>query len=1146
MKKNRINHYLAAALTAVTVTVPAHADLLLDENFDYPVGALNGHGTWFAEISSTWPTIDVVDQNLTYPGYQESAAGKAVMLEAGTDVTGSPRFGNSFADEAITDGTVYVSFLFKVLSVPEGKGNTLISLGGPSSSGFSNTKGAQTAKLFIKYVDDSTFELRADKAAGVATAPAVGTYNIGETYLCVMKYTAIPDTKNDIFNVWVNPADLSTEGTATKECDINKADPSRGVQGLCLYEHHSSTPSADALVDAIRVATTWGELFGTQQGGGDNPGDDDPVGNPALELGTSAIDFQYMLQGTTATYDLTVKGTDLTGDVTITSSDAAVTVEPATLTAEQAMAGATVTVSYTAGATNLDATITVASEGATSIPVPVKCEVTPVAAYNSFAMLNNNREAYAYYSYTGSMAKVSYVDNSGDMPVAYVQDMTGAVMLTSYVDGLAWKAGDKVKNFMLMGGEAANQFYIIDGGTVTSSDNEISAAEVSMADIKQDPESYLYKLVKLSDVTIDVAEGQTWSTSGAVASTVSGTTVTSGRVRTFKGTDLAGVEMPAFAKSVTGVVTNGAAGIVTARSQADVELAAASLEVTPTLLLDADTYYAVGEEYDFGTLAVKAKGLTTAASVYIGGANRGMFSIDGEAMIEIPAGDGEYVLNIKYAPTATGVHKATVTFDAQPYELSQTLSISAKAYDPANAPAITVEGTPLEFEAAVGGSQEQTISYTMSNGLDYGSAKVVNATWPEGSRNAFILGSTTIMKSGSYELKVTFQPQAAGAYEADVVLESPMAETKTIHLKGVAGGSAPVQDKEGDELAFGTEEALGLYQTDFTSSNVSNKPLQLDGWKNVAIEGTRAWWSYTMDDANQVAKAVAYDLKATESTPLTMMLMSPKLSYSKADAKLLCFNIMGTAMTDDMPDMLLVGILDAATANTELVEPMYIDGLNLPKTSDENGTWAKYVLDAENWEMPDEFYIVFVYNSLRGHESANQYYVDDFSWGRTDMPYIHADKQLIEMTGQQNMTTKEPIELVGHNLTQPIALSLGGTDASFFELSHSELPAEGGSFALHFTPQEIAEHTAIITAQSGDDARTDILVSVPANGISAVVEIISEAGQWGDSVNVYDINGRAVATGVSGSEALRTIKANRGVMHIVRTAGGETYKYIAK
>ena len=1147
MKKLKQLRSLAAvaALTAF-VAVPARADLLLEENFDYDTGSLLGKGTWFSDVPSSYQTtIDVVDQNLTYPGYQDSPAGKAVMLDAlvPEGATGNVRYGNSFADAAITEGSVYVSFLFQVLSVPDGKGNTLLSLNGPSASGFNNSKGSQTAKLFIKYVDGSTFKLLADKTAGVATAPEVGTYNIGETYLCVIKFTCNSGTKNDEFNVWVNPTDYTAEGTPTKVGNAGNADPSRGVQGLCLYEHHSSTPSADALVDAIRVATEWTDLFGTQQGGGEDPG----VDNPLLSVSDTSIDFGAVLQGTSLTKEIYVSGENLTQGVTITSSDASVSVEPTALTAAEVMSGsAAVTVKYTAGASNLNATLTFASEGAEPASVKLTSEVTPVTSYPSFAMLNNNHEAYAMYSYTGSMAKVSYVDYSVEPPVAYVQDMTGAVMLTSYVDGLQWQTGDKVKNFVLMGGEAAGQYYILDAGTVTSNGNEVSATEATLAAIKQDPESYLYKLVKLSDVTLEPSEGQTWSTAGAVASTVSGSTVTSGRVRTFSGTDLIGVTMPAYAQSVTGVVTNAAAGIVTARSQADVELQAATLDVTPTLLLDTDVYHAVGGEYDYATLTVKASGLTAAASVWIGGQGRDMYSIDGEAMTEIPAGDGEYTLNIKYKPTATGSHTATITFDAQPTELSKTLSLSAKAYDPANPPTLTAAAAALTFEAAVGASQEQSISYTMANGLDYGNARIQNATFPEGSRNAFILGSATLMKTGTYNLKVTFQPQAAGTYEADVVLESPMAETVTVHLSGTAGGSAPAEDKEGDDLAFGDEAALPLYQTDFTSSSVSNKPLALDGWKNVAIEGTRAWWSYTQADGNQVAKAVAYDLKATESTPLTMMLMSPKLSYKEAAAKVLCFNVMGTNMTEDMPDMLLVGILDASTANTESVEPMYIDGLSIPSTAEENNTWAKYVLDAESWDLPDEFYVLFVYNSQRGHETVNQYYIDDFSWGRTDVPYIHTSNQLVEMTGVQGEKSSQDITLEGHNLTEPIALSLGGTHASKFELSHSELPVEGGTFTLHFTPEEIAEHTAIVTAQSGDAARTDILVHVDANSVSAVVDIVSDSNAWGDKVDVYDVNGRTVAAGVSASEAISAMRANRGVLHIVRTTSGETLKYIAK
>ena len=100
-----------------------------------------------------------------------------------------------------------------------------------------------------------------------------------------------------------------------------------------------------------------------------------PPGNvttPELTVDPTSLTFTGCATGETYTKTFTVSASDLRGDVNITSSSGTFTVSPATLTAEQAQAGATITVTYkptTAGTQN--ATITIASSGAASKTVSV-------------------------------------------------------------------------------------------------------------------------------------------------------------------------------------------------------------------------------------------------------------------------------------------------------------------------------------------------------------------------------------------------------------------------------------------------------------------------------------------------------------------------------------------------------------------------------------------------------------------------------------------------------------------------------------------------------------------------------------------------------------------------------------------------------
>ena len=93
---------------------------------------------------------------------------------------------------------------------------------------------------------------------------------------------------------------------------------------------------------------------------------------PELAVDPTTLSFTGCATGETYTQTFTVTGTDLRGDVTISSSNSVYTVSPSTLTAEQAAAGATVTVTYkptTAGTQT--GNITVTSTGAESKTVSV-------------------------------------------------------------------------------------------------------------------------------------------------------------------------------------------------------------------------------------------------------------------------------------------------------------------------------------------------------------------------------------------------------------------------------------------------------------------------------------------------------------------------------------------------------------------------------------------------------------------------------------------------------------------------------------------------------------------------------------------------------------------------------------------------------
>lgn len=1005
--KSKLSGLLCLGLCGLFSAPNMQADLLKSENFEYEVGSLKekAGATWIQAAANTiTESIDIVDKPLTYAGYQDEAVGKAVQITA-TNTSQNQSYALKATNEGITSGTVYASFLFKIEEAPATGIPFLVSFAGGNKNGYVdyNNSISNNGRLFISQgSDDTKFKIIASKNSAANKSSDAGEYLIGQTYLAIISYQFIEGSKNDVFNLYINPATDGTIPTPNLSQSTEGADVSDkyGLQGIRIYQNNTSLAKAPtAVIDAIRFATDWDSLFNVEDGGGDdnNPGGSDSGDkgdtpqNGELSSSVTAIDFSdglAVLQGSTTTKSLIVKGSNLTAPVTLTCSDSSVTLSTATISAEEAMAenGKEVTLTYKAGGEPLNANLVISSEGAEDVTVTLSASVMPITDKPSFAALNLvENEGYELYRYVGSMAKVSYVNNI--TKEFYIQDMTGAIRVKfdQFPGECNVKAGDKVKNLILWrvddaAGPCFEIPYIVsEFGTITSSGNEITPTEVTFADINSSKEEYLYRLVTVTDVTLAVDDNTTWSTAGAAATqTINGTEV-EGRVRTFNGTDLIDTAMPGFLPSVTGISTSLKAVIITARGQSDVVAAQPQMEVSYTTSIDASVYQEINKPVEFGVFTVKATALPKPVSIWFGGKSSTMFTADRE---EIPAGTGIYQVKVTYTPTTTGSHEARINFETTPAELNYGASLKAKAYDAANPPTITVDATGLtDFVAAVGETQDQTISYTVANGLEYGTIKV------EGT--GFIISSSSMMKDGTYQLKVTYRPQEDGDHNAVIRFSTPMAEDATVAVKGSTNAGPKPEEKEGDELSF-DGPALTQYSTDFTTETANNKPISLEGWKNVAYEGNRAWWSTTFDDGNMAAKVVAYDSKATESTPMAAMLMSPRLDFKNATEQLLCFNVMGNMMIDGMNDYLMVGIIDAkaADADPENVVINGIDGLNLPCTSDENNEWARYVLDAKSWDLPDEFYVAFIFESLRGKESSAQYYIDDFSWGRTDMPFI--------------------------------------------------------------------------------------------------------------------------------------------------------------
>lgn len=530
----------------------------------------------------------------------------------------------------------------------------------------------------------------------------------------------------------------------------------------------------------------------------------------------------------------------------------------------------------------------------------------------------------------------------------------------------------------------------------------------------------------------------------------------------------------------------------------DVASTEPTMTVTPTVVYDGSAV-AIGSSTTYATYAVGYANLENPIDVYLTGANRNQFEVSAET---IPAGSGKATITLTYKPQAIGKHTARINFESTVSTLNTGFAATGIAWDPANPPMIVAHSGGLTpFTCKAGEQQKQTITVTTSDLPDYGKAAVKGL-----SNGAFIISTATLLKNGNTQINITFKPLVPGDYEEVIEFSGIKAVTETIRIYGTATENGTTEDREGDRLPLDDSKPLASYMQNFDGVT-KNKPLSIEGWKNLAQVGNRAWWGYTWDDGNGAAKVTPYDSKMEETTPCVMTLVSPALDFKNTPNPVLTFKVMGTLMRDGMADQLEVCYIEK-DGEGMYVQP--INGLNIPASPDKNEEWVPYTIDLKGLDLADVFFIGFRFNSSRGAESTTSYYIDDFSWGQTNVPLIRPNirEGSFKATAGKKATSPD-IEIEGIALTSDIKISLYGAHKGFFTLSTTTLPAAGGKFNLDFLNTEPGEYAVEVDLNSEGAPLTAVIVGVQNETATGITDVIVDLSQ---PVSVYDIQGRALIT----------------------------------
>lgn len=453
----------------MAMALTASAETYLAETFDYVEGNLYGNGKWVKYGKKTTAPIQVAKSPLTFAGYQDNAAGKAVRLTKESGEYCQMLFRDKGTDAA--KGTVYYSALVNVSELPSGSRTAaFMALTGANSldaTKFGDAEaGSEGAGLFAQASGEG-FKLGVSRnvanLGNVKTSVAWADKEcaIGETYLVVVKYEIIDGADNDRISLWVNPAKGDAEPAASvvaeEECSESLAD----VRGIELRQGSSSVAKTPvAVIDEVRVASTWNEIF--------TPAKTDAVETPEITITDMSADFGKVYKGLTYTKTINVKGKNLKGDISLSSPvSGEVTVSATTVAKTDAESenGCDVVLTLTVDNTAMTSDkIVYAADGAQSRTQIVEWRPIETIAVNSFKELfdEDNISMTTLYVYKGE-ATVTAIDSN--FYTFYAQDSQSAAEVRSAsgcgydeVDLTKVKPGDNITDIV------GNVIFSDDGG----------------------------------------------------------------------------------------------------------------------------------------------------------------------------------------------------------------------------------------------------------------------------------------------------------------------------------------------------------------------------------------------------------------------------------------------------------------------------------------------------------------------------------------------------------------------------------------------------------------------------------------------------------------------------------------------------------
>lgn len=587
-------------IVALFALSTVHAELILHESFDRPVGKLSVANTpaanntdWYS-FSGNEDYISVVEGSLSYEGYAEATGKKVELVGKGADDL------RQFAP--ITSGKVYVAAIINVDSLKQfsstasgtitANGDYFLAMGDAGNS-------KMYARLYARSVKEEGAETYTKIQLGIAkyseqstsTTTVIPMVDVAmkQNILVVLEYEFVAGDKNDVARLYVNPTKETT--TATLVCGLDVSTSAGSAIGANSKDDASKIASVNlrkgtntpgrVYVDEIKVATAWENLFAGEGG-------ETPVEEPEITATPAILQFGgQVFVGSRYTTKFVVKGKDLKGDITLSNKNGELTLDKTTIAKADAESenGVEVTAtlvpvkSSTEGYITWRDTVSLVSEGATTAIVTTSWWTNPLVRCATVAELNAEAAKasgwdYVYIKFMGK-AVVSYQYNQSGIKL-YIQDATAGVFISDTYWGDAVKQGDSISNFIVYADPSnavGGMMYIGTQGAaidVLSHNNEVTPKVVTLAELQANPANYLCQLVKV--------EGVTFANTDAFASgDVVNQGETTATINLIEGNDLIGTAKPAKA-DIIAISSTTTGKVLRVRGKQDVVAAPTAIE----------------------------------------------------------------------------------------------------------------------------------------------------------------------------------------------------------------------------------------------------------------------------------------------------------------------------------------------------------------------------------------------------------------------------------------------------------------------------------------------------------------------------------------------------------------------------------------